>query len=135
MRSAIDPDAMSRATGAEIRARRQQLGLTQAQLAERLGCQQPQIAALEAGHARCSIATLERIADALDATIVPLRLVARDEAMASPVPHYLRPRHRCGYVGPSSTPGGRAKICNRVSGHPGQHRMIFESEAPPNIWD
>ena len=44
-------------------------GLTQAQLAEMVGTRQPSIARLENGSSVPSLSFLERIADALDATV------------------------------------------------------------------
>lgn len=52
--------------GQAVRARREELSLTQAQLAERAGLQQPAIARFEAGGTMPTIPMLERLAAALD---------------------------------------------------------------------
>lgn len=44
-------------------------GMTQQELAERAGTQQPSIARIESGRRRVSLAMLERIAEALDADL------------------------------------------------------------------
>ena len=44
-------------------------GLTQQELAEKVGTQQPSIARIESGRRRASISMLERIAEALDADL------------------------------------------------------------------
>ncbi len=49
-----------------VRARRRELGLTQVQLAERLGVKQPTIALIEQGRACPGLDVVERIARALD---------------------------------------------------------------------
>lgn len=49
--------------GAAVRNRREELGLTQAELAERAGLKQPAVARFEAGG---TIPMLERLAEALD---------------------------------------------------------------------
>jgi ribosome-binding protein aMBF1 (putative translation factor) len=51
--------------GASVRQRREELGLTQAELAERSGLKQPAVARLEAGGTMPTIPVLERIAEAL----------------------------------------------------------------------
>ena len=61
---------------------RTQAGLTQAQLAERIGTQQPVIARLEdADYEGHSLTMLQRIADALDLSI-DIRFVPRPQAEA-----------------------------------------------------
>ncbi len=52
--------------GQAVRTRREELALTQAQLAERAGLQQPAIARFEAGGTMPTIPMLERLAAALD---------------------------------------------------------------------
>ncbi|MFI5782335.1 helix-turn-helix domain-containing protein [Nocardia sp. NPDC051570] len=52
--------------GTAVRERREQLGLTQAELAERAGLKQPAVARLEAGGTMPTIPMLERIAEALE---------------------------------------------------------------------
>jgi transcriptional regulator with XRE-family HTH domain len=48
-----------------VRRRREELGITQAELAERAGLQQPAVARFEAGGTMPTIPMLERLADAL----------------------------------------------------------------------
>jgi transcriptional regulator with XRE-family HTH domain len=79
----------TRATGQYLRQLREQAGLSQRDLAERLGCQQPAIARLEAGGVRPGLATLQRVVEALGFTL-ELHAVSRDVAMISGVP--ARPR-------------------------------------------
>jgi transcriptional regulator with XRE-family HTH domain len=127
---------LNQAFGAAVRARRQELKMTQADLGDLLGCQQPQIAALEAGQANPHMTTIERILSALQ--MVPLVIGQEEGSTATPpfaraVEFAMKPRNRCGYFG--GTVNNRAKICNRVAGHTGQHRFVFESETPPEIWD
>lgn len=50
--------------------RRAELGLTQEQLAERMGTSHSAISRIESGQHRTSVATLERLADALEARFV-----------------------------------------------------------------
>ncbi|MEO3812434.1 helix-turn-helix transcriptional regulator [Sphaerisporangium sp. B11E5] len=52
--------------GEAVRRRREELGLTQAQLAERAGLQQPAVARFEAGGTMPTIPLLERLAEALE---------------------------------------------------------------------
>ncbi|CAN5715185.1 MAG: helix-turn-helix domain-containing protein [Ilumatobacteraceae bacterium] len=47
-------------------ARRQRLGLSQAEVAERMGTSQPAVARLESGRSDARLSTLARYADALD---------------------------------------------------------------------
>ncbi|WP_431954023.1 helix-turn-helix domain-containing protein [Nocardia lijiangensis] len=51
--------------GATVRARREALGITQAELAERAGLRQPAVARFEAGGTMPTIPMLERYAEAL----------------------------------------------------------------------
>ncbi|MEV0340967.1 helix-turn-helix transcriptional regulator [Nocardia sp. NPDC050713] len=51
--------------GAAVRARREELGMTQAELAERAGLKQPAVARFEAGGTMPTIPMLERYAEAL----------------------------------------------------------------------
>lgn len=53
----------------QLKERRQQLGLSQSQLAEMVGIKQPNIARMESGNHSISVATLERITTALECTI------------------------------------------------------------------
>jgi len=74
-----------------IKALREALGMSTAQLAKRLGIRQPSLVALEQSEAKGSIelATLRRVAEALDCTLVyalvpnkPLETTLRDRARA-----------------------------------------------------
>lgn len=56
--------------GARVRAERERLGLTQTELAEKMGTTQPTIARLEAGGVTPSLDTLHRAADALGLELV-----------------------------------------------------------------
>jgi HTH-type transcriptional regulator/antitoxin HipB len=63
--------------GEAVRHRREELGITQAELAERAGLQQPAIARFETGGTMPTIPMLERLADALflrlNVEFLPLR--------------------------------------------------------------
>lgn len=63
-----------------VRGAREKLGITQAELAARIGSTQPAVARLEAGGVSPSLDTLSRIAAALDLELVvdlrPLRNVS-----------------------------------------------------------
>jgi predicted DNA-binding mobile mystery protein A len=74
-----------------IKAVREALGMTTAQLAKRLGMKQPSVVAIEQSEARGTIelATLRRVAEALDCTLFyalvpnkPLETTIRDRARA-----------------------------------------------------
>src|SRR5580700_3285084 len=74
-----------------IKAVREALGLTTAQLAKRLGMKQPSVVAIEQSEAKGTIelATLRRVAEALDCTLVyalvpniPLEATVRERARA-----------------------------------------------------
>jgi HTH-type transcriptional regulator/antitoxin HipB len=52
--------------GEAVRLRREELGLTQEQLAERAGLKQPAVARFEAGGTMPTIPMLERLAEALE---------------------------------------------------------------------
>lgn len=54
----------------EIQALREERGLSQRQLAERLGTTQSAVARLEAGHVSPSLPTLDKVADALGVELV-----------------------------------------------------------------
>ena len=56
--------------GARVRAERERLGLTQAELAERMGTTQPTVARVEAGGVTPSLDTLHRAAEALGLELV-----------------------------------------------------------------
>jgi predicted DNA-binding mobile mystery protein A len=87
-----------------IKAIREALGMTTAQLAKRLGVKQPSVVAIEQSEAKGTIelATLRRVAEALDCTLVyalvpnqPLETTVRDRARAfarrrrAPVEHSM----------------------------------------------
>ncbi|POM25544.1 anaerobic benzoate catabolism transcriptional regulator [Actinomadura rubteroloni] len=63
--------------GRAVRARREELGLSQSQLGERAGLQQPAVARFEAGGTMPTIPMLERLAEALEMRLnvefLPLR--------------------------------------------------------------
>jgi predicted DNA-binding mobile mystery protein A len=74
-----------------IKAVRDALGMTTAQLAKRLGMKQPSVVAIEQSEAKgvIELATLRRVAEALDCTLVyalvpnkPLEAAVRDRARA-----------------------------------------------------
>ena len=65
-----------RGLGAQIRKLRERRGLTQAALAERIGMSEVFIRKLESGERLASIATLERLAKALGASL-RINLIAR----------------------------------------------------------
>jgi predicted DNA-binding mobile mystery protein A len=84
-----------------IRAIRSALGMTSAQLADRLGIKQPSVVALEQSEAKGTIelATLHRVAEALDAKLVyalvpnkTLESMVRDRARQrlAPLEHSMR---------------------------------------------
>jgi ribosome-binding protein aMBF1 (putative translation factor) len=56
--------------GERVRAQRERCGLTQAELARRMGVTQPTIARLEAGGTTPNMGTLRRIAEALGLELV-----------------------------------------------------------------
>lgn len=56
--------------GERVRLLREEHGLSQRELAERIGSTQPAIARLEAGGVMPSLGTLEKIAEALDTALV-----------------------------------------------------------------
>jgi len=87
-----------------IKAVREALGMTTAQLARRLGVKQPSVVAIEQSEVKGTIelATLRRVAEALDCTLVyalvphkPLEAAVRDRARAfvrrrrAPVEHSM----------------------------------------------
>jgi ribosome-binding protein aMBF1 (putative translation factor) len=56
--------------GEQVRALREAHGISQAELARRMGTTQPAIARLEAGRIAPRLETLDRVASALDVTLV-----------------------------------------------------------------
>jgi transcriptional regulator with XRE-family HTH domain len=91
MSSACRPTDATTKTGALLRRAREDAGITQRELAERLGCTQPAISQAEAGGASLSVATLQRFADALGCDL-QLAIVSRDVALNQGVPGALRRR-------------------------------------------
>jgi predicted transcriptional regulator len=61
--------ARRRALADELATRRVELGLSQTQVAARMGTSQSAVARLEAGEADIRLSTIERYAEALDCTL------------------------------------------------------------------
>jgi predicted transcriptional regulator len=59
-----------RALAAELVARRRELGLSQTEVAARMGTSQSAVARLEAGHGDVRLSTVERYAAALGSSVV-----------------------------------------------------------------
>jgi transcriptional regulator with XRE-family HTH domain len=74
-----------------LRQARERAGLSQRELAERLGCTQPAISQAEAGGASLSVATLQRFAAALECDL-EVAIVSRNTALTGGVPAALRRR-------------------------------------------
>ncbi len=91
MSSACVPTDATRETGRLLRQAREQAGITQQELAQRLGCTQPAISQAEAGGASLSVSTLQRILDALGFDL-ELGIVSRDVALNQGVPAAIRRR-------------------------------------------
>jgi transcriptional regulator with XRE-family HTH domain len=84
-----EPDAAQASLGAEIRRRRKSNGMTLMNLAAQARISHPFLSQLERGYARPSMATLERIARALETTQVNLMLAAKPPDVgyvSAPVP-------------------------------------------------
>lgn len=81
MASQSTPTEATKETGRLVRHYREAAGLSQRELADRLGCQQPAIARLEAGGVSPSMRTLERIAEALG-YVVQWQMVSRNAALS-----------------------------------------------------
>ncbi len=64
-----DLDGLVGDVGDELAARRRSLGLSQAEVARRMGTSQPAIARLEAGGTNARLSTLHRFAEALGCRI------------------------------------------------------------------
>lgn len=79
------PTENRRLLGEYLKQRRVAAGLSQQQLAERLGSTQPAIARLEAGGIAPSLTALDRIAEAVGCDLVTV-FVPRDAALVSGVP-------------------------------------------------
>jgi transcriptional regulator with XRE-family HTH domain len=74
------PPAFQRALGRAARERRQELGLTQEQLALKSGLHQRWISNVETGRRNPSLSSLERLATGLD--LATSELIARTERIA-----------------------------------------------------
>jgi transcriptional regulator with XRE-family HTH domain len=90
MSSARQATEDTRSTGRRLRELREAAGLSQNELAHRLGCQQPAIARLEAGEASPNMRTLDRIANALGLEL-QWQMVSRDQALTHGIPATTRP--------------------------------------------
>jgi predicted DNA-binding mobile mystery protein A len=95
-----------------VKAIREALGMTTAQLAKRLGVKQPTVVAMEQSEVKGTIelATLRRVAEALDCTLV-YALVPK-----KPLEAMVR---------------GRAQIFSRRRRAPVEHSMLLEDQAVP----
>ena len=91
MSSACAPTDATRKTGRLLRQAREQAGITQQELAQRLSCTQPAVSQAEAGGASLSISTLQRFLDALGYDL-ELGIVSRDVALSQGVPAAIRHR-------------------------------------------
>jgi transcriptional regulator with XRE-family HTH domain len=91
MSTSCVPTDATRKTGRLLRQAREQAGITQQELAERLGCSQPAISQAEAGGASLSVATLQRFLGALGYDL-ELGIVSRDVALNEGVPGIIRQR-------------------------------------------
>ena len=69
-RAAYERARLAHEIGAKVRALRESRGISQAELARRLGTRQPVISRLELGGAEPRLDTLERVSAALDAELV-----------------------------------------------------------------
>ena len=70
------------AMGAYVRQRRIELGLSQAELAERLGVWQTHVSAIEIGRVSPSVETLVRLADALGVAVGDITSAMAEEVVA-----------------------------------------------------
>lgn len=76
--------------GGKITRQRKAVGLTQAELAERVGVQPETISRIETGARAASLALIARVADALEVELHELvRFADRDEARASAIDRLL----------------------------------------------
>jgi len=64
------------ALGSKVRERRKELGMTQVQLAERMGILQPDVSVIESGQVVSGLLMVARVAVALDMSPVELAAVA-----------------------------------------------------------
>ena len=67
-----DPDALLAQIGLRIVRRRQDLGLSQKELAERLGMAAPNLSQIEYGERNLTIRTVCKLAEALEMTVAAL---------------------------------------------------------------
>src|SRR5258708_24909044 len=88
MSGACTPTSETIRTGSILRQARERAGLTQRELADRLGCSPPAISQAEAGGASPSIATLQRFADALGCYL-PVDIRPRGTVLHESVPRRL----------------------------------------------
>lgn len=93
MTSACRPNPATLRIGEYIRHAREAAGISQYVLAERLGCKQPAISRLEAGGVSPNMATLQRIADALELEL-EVQMVPIDKALSTGQPFKFRSRTR-----------------------------------------
>jgi len=77
-----DPNLLLSQIGLRVLRRRQELGLAQKDLAERVGMVQPSLSQIEHGERNVTIRTLCKLAQALDTTVAAL--VAGSTADPSP---------------------------------------------------
>jgi len=91
MSSPCPPADATRKTGILLHPARERAGITQRELAGRLGCTPPAGSQAEVGYASLSVATLQRFADALGCDL-QLVTVSRDLALTQGVPATLRRR-------------------------------------------
>jgi HTH-type transcriptional regulator/antitoxin HipB len=89
-RAGYEQARQSMQIGERIRALREAQGLSQRELGERVGSTQPAIARLEAGGVNPSLATLERIATALESALV-IDFAPTQPTQARPKPVGLTP--------------------------------------------
>ena len=64
-----DPDVLLRKIGSRVLRRRKALGLTQQELADRLGIAATNISSIERGEQNLTIRTLAKLADVLDVSV------------------------------------------------------------------
>ena len=79
----------TKAMGQYLRALREDAGLSQRELADRLDCHQPAIARLEGGGVRPNVETLRRIVEALGLQL-ELHAVSRDAVLSGGIPVRVR---------------------------------------------
>ena len=81
--TAPDERTFFQALGARVAQARKDAGLTQVQLAERLGIPQPQLASYEVGRRRVPVSLLPRLARAL---AMPIETLIADDGPPPPAP-------------------------------------------------